>query len=299
MIEGTTVFETNIEGLDRIGRGKVRDIYAVDDEHLLIVATDRISAFDVVLLDAIPGKGEVLTAVSEFWFDRTEAIVPNHRSLLTLEDVIPAPAERANLATRAVVVQRLRPLPIEAIVRGYLIGSGWRDYQGSGAVCGIDLPSGLRQADRLPEPIFTPSTKAEIGAHDQNIDFERTVALLGAKMAEQVREVSIRLYREAAELALARGIVIADTKFEFGLNDAGELVLIDEVLTPDSSRFWPADEYAPGGSPPSYDKQYVRDYLESLDWDKTPPAPPLPAAVIARTAAKYREAQTRLTGEPV
>jgi phosphoribosylaminoimidazole-succinocarboxamide synthase len=291
----TAVFETDIASLERIGRGKVRDIYAVGTDHLLIVATDRISAFDVVLPDPIPGKGEVLTAVSEFWFDRTDDIVENHRGSLSLEEVLPAASEREALGGRASVVRRLAPLPIEAIVRGYIIGSGWKDYQASGTVCGIALPSGLRQADRLPKPIFTPSTKADVGDHDENIDFEQTVALIGAEMADKVRSTSLALYARAAEIALARGIIIADTKFEFGLDASGGLVLIDEVLTPDSSRFWPADEYAPGSSPPSYDKQYVRDYLESVAWDKRPPAPALPAEVIARTAAKYAEAQTRLT----
>ncbi|MFT5391998.1 MAG: phosphoribosylaminoimidazole-succinocarboxamide synthase [Gammaproteobacteria bacterium] len=291
----TAVFETDITSLERIGRGKVRDIYAVGTDHLLIVATDRISAFDVVLPDPIPGKGEVLTAVSEFWFDRTDDIVENHRGSITLEEVLPSASEREALGGRASVVRRLAPLPIEAIVRGYIIGSGWKDYQASGTVCGIALPSGLLQADRLPEPIFTPSTKADMGEHDENIDFEQTVALIGAEMANKVRSTSLALYARAAKIALARGIIIADTKFEFGLDASGGLVLIDEVLTPDSSRFWPADEYAPGSSPPSYDKQYVRDYLESVAWDKRPPAPALPAEVIARTAAKYAEAQTRLT----
>ncbi len=290
------LYESNVSGLELLAKGKVRDMYAAGPDHLLIVTSDRISAFDVVLPDPIPGKGAVLTSVSEFWFDRTENIVRNHRSTVPLGDVIADAAERELIASRAMVVEKLSPLPIEAIVRGYLIGSGWKDYQASGSVCGIALPAGLRQADQLPEPIFTPSTKAEVGDHDENIDFERTVELIGRDMANQVRDLSLRLYREAAEYALTRGIVIADTKFEFGLDTRGNVVLIDEVLTPDSSRFWPADQYEPGTSPPSFDKQFVRDYLEGLDWDKQPPAPALPAEIIERTAQKYREAESRLTG---
>ena len=290
------LYESNVSGLELLAKGKVRDMYAAGPDHLLIVTSDRISAFDVVLPDPIPGKGAVLTSVSEFWFDRTENIVRNHRSTVPLGDVIADAAERELIASRAMVVEKLSPLPIEAIVRGYLIGSGWKDYQASGSVCGIALPAGLRQADQLPEPIFTPSTKAEVGDHDENIDFERTVELIGRDMANQVRDLSLRLYREAAEYALTRGIVIADTKFEFGLDTQGNVVLIDEVLTPDSSRFWPADQYEPGTSPPSFDKQFVRDYLEGLDWDKHPPAPALPAEIIERTAQKYREAESRLTG---
>ena len=290
------LYESNVSGLELLAKGKVRDMYAAGPDHLLIVTSDRISAFDVVLPDPIPGKGAVLTSVSEFWFDRTENIVRNHRSTVPLGDVIADAAERELIASRAMVVEKLSPLPIEAIVRGYLIGSGWKDYQASGSVCGIALPAGLRQADQLPEPIFTPSTKAEVGDHDENIDFERTVELIGRDMANQVRDLSLRLYREAAEYALTRGIVIADTKFEFGLDTQGNVVLIDEVLTPDSSRFWPADQYEPGTSPPSFDKQFVRDYLEGLDWDKQPPAPVLPTEIIERTAQKYREAESRLTG---
>ena len=290
------LYESNVSGLELLAKGKVRDMYAAGPDHLLIVTSDRISAFDVVLPDPIPGKGAVLTSVSEFWFDRTENIVRNHRSTVPLGEVIADAAERELIASRAMVVEKLSPLPIEAIVRGYLIGSGWKDYQASGSVCGIALPAGLRQADQLPEPIFTPSTKAEVGDHDENIDFERTVKLIGRDMANQVRDLSLRLYREAAEYALTRGIVIADTKFEFGLDAQGNVVLIDEVLTPDSSRFWPADQYEPGTSPPSFDKQFVRDYLEGLDWDKQPPAPALPAEIIERTAQKYREAESRLTG---
>ncbi len=291
----TALFESNLRRLPLIGRGKVRDIYGVGDDHLLVVASDRLSAFDVVLPQPIPGKGEVLTRVSNFWFARTAALIPNHLSGIPVAEIVTDPAERAQLGERAVVVRRLKPLPVEAIVRGYLIGSGWKDYQASGAVCGIALPPGLVQADQLPTPIFTPSTKAEAGTHDENVDFAHTVDLLGAELAAQVRDASLRIYSECAAYALERGIIIADTKFEFGLDAAGRLHLIDEVLTPDSSRFWPADEYRPGISPPSFDKQFVRDYLETLDWDKTAPGPDLPAAIIERTAAKYREAEQRLT----
>jgi phosphoribosylaminoimidazole-succinocarboxamide synthase len=290
------LFESRLTSLPLVYRGKVRDVYGVGDEHLLIVTTDRLSAFDVVLPDPIPGKGAVLTAVSGFWFRRMAAVVPNHLAGMRLEEVLPDPDERAQVEGRAVVVKRLEALPVEAIVRGYLIGSGWKDYQKTGAVCGIDLPAGLRLAEQLPEPIFTPSTKAAVGDHDENIDFARTAELIGPDMARQVREVSLRLYREAAEYARARGIIIADTKFEFGLDGEGRLTLIDEALTPDSSRFWPVDSYQVGSSPESFDKQYVRDYLETLDWDKTPPGPKLPDEVIRRTAEKYREALERLTG---
>jgi phosphoribosylaminoimidazole-succinocarboxamide synthase len=292
----SALYASQLAHLDLIHRGKVRDIYRVDADHMLIVATDRLSAFDVVLPQPIPGKGEVLTRVANFWFARTQQIVPNHLSGVTVADVVTDPAERASLGERATVVRRLKALPVEAIVRGYLIGSGWKDYQTNGGVCGIALPKGLRQADRLPEAIYTPSTKAAVGAHDENVDFDHTVGLLGRKLAEQVREASLRVYTECAAYALTRGIIIADTKFEFGLDEDGRLHLIDEVLTPDSSRFWPADQYRPGTSPPSFDKQFVRDYLETLDWDKTPPAPDLPPEVIARTAAKYQEAERRLTG---
>ena len=268
-----TLFESTIKSLPLLARGKVRDIYGVGDEHLLIVTTDRLSAFDVVLPDPIPGKGAVLTAVSNFWFARTADLVPNHLADIPLEQVLPDAAERAEVEGRAVVVRKLRALPVEAIVRGYLIGSGWKDYQSSGAVCGIALPPGLQLADRLPEAVFTPSTKADVGGHDINIDFNRVGELLGEGLAEQVRDVSLQIYTSCAAYALERGIIIADTKFEFGLDENDRLVLIDEVLTPDSSRFWPADSYRPGESPASFDKQYVRDYLETLDWDKTPPAP--------------------------
>ena len=291
----TPLHESSIGSLDLIGRGKVRDLYAVDDDWLLIVATDRLSAFDVVLPDPIPGKGAVLTGISEFWFRRTDAIARNHRAgAPAVEAVLSDPGELAEARGRTMIVRRLRPLPIEAIVRGYLIGSGWREYRASGAVCGIALPDDLREADRLPEPLFTPSTKAEAGEHDENIDFEAACELVGGDVARRVRDASLDLYHHAAEHARARGIIIADTKFEFAVDGDGELVLIDEVLTPDSSRFWPADKYAPGMSPPSFDKQFVRDYLDTLDWDKRPPAPALPAEVIRKTAEKYREAERRL-----
>ena len=290
------LYDAGVRSLPPVHRGKVRDIYAWDDEHLLIVTTDRLSAFDVILPQPVPGKGAVLTAVTEFWMRRFADIVPNHLSGLTLDDRL-NDEERARCAPRSVIARRLRALPIEAVVRGYLIGSGWKDYQASGAVCGIRLPAGLQLADRLPEPIFTPADKADVGAHDENIDFDTVAARIGPDLAAQVRDISLRLYREAAEYALARGIIIADTKFEFGLDEAGRLHLIDEVLTPDSSRFWPADQYRPGISPPSFDKQYVRDFLETLDWDKTAPGPQLPDDVIEQTAARYREAQQRLTGD--
>ncbi|MEW5823107.1 MAG: phosphoribosylaminoimidazolesuccinocarboxamide synthase [Pseudomonadota bacterium] len=290
------LLDSHLSCLPLIHRGKVRDIYDIDAHHLLIVTTDRLSAFDVILPTPIPDKGRVLTAISRFWFERTLHIVPNHLADdLRLEDAVPDAAERAPLEGRSMVVKKLRALPVEAIVRGYLIGSGWKDYQKTGAVCGIALPEGLRLADRLPEPIYTPSSKAAVGEHDENIDYAATVRLLGESLARQVRDTSLRLYREAAEYALSRGIIIADTKFEFGVDEAGALHLIDEALTPDSSRFWPADTYAPGISPPSFDKQYVRDWLETLDWNKTPPGPELPPEIAARTADKYREALRRLT----
>jgi phosphoribosylaminoimidazole-succinocarboxamide synthase len=289
------MLESRVSGLQRIHQGKVRDIYAIDERQMLIVTTDRLSAFDVVLPDPIPGKGAVLTKISRFWFERTKHIVPNHIIDSPLERVVPDAAERAALADRSMIVKRLRALPIEAVVRGYLIGSGWKDYQQTGAVCGIPLPAGLKQADRLSEPLFTPATKAALGDHDENIDYERTVAIIGRGLAEQVRATALALYRYAAEYALSRGIIIADTKFEFGIDDAGHLTLIDEALTPDSSRFWPTDTYRPGTSPPSFDKQFVRDYLETLVWDKRPPGPQLPAAIVAKTAEKYTEALERLT----
>ena len=290
------LFESALSNLHLRARGKVRDIYDIDAETMLIVTTDRLSAFDVVLPDAIPGKGQVLTQVSNFWFGKMQHLIPNHLLAIPLEQVIPDPLERAQVEGRAIVVKKLQPLPVEAIVRGYLIGSGWKDYQKTNAVCGIALPVGLQQAEQLPAPIFTPSTKAEVTAHDENISFEQVVALLGQSIAEQVRDVSIKLYTEAAEYAKQRGIIIADTKFEFGLDKSGTLYLIDEVLTPDSSRFWPADQYQIGMSPPSFDKQYVRDYLETLDWNKTAPGPRLPAEVAAFCSAKYQEAQVRLMG---
>ena len=289
------LFHAEIPGLTLIHRGKVRDIYAVGATHMLFVATDRISAFDVVLPQPIPGKGEVLTRVSNFWFGRTEAQVPNHLSDIPLAEVVADATLRAQLGERAVVVKKLTPLPLEAIVRGYLIGSGWKDYQNTGTLCGIALPSGLQQGAQLPEALYTPSTKAAVGEHDENISFEQTVALVGAERAAQVRDLSTRLYTEAAAYAHQRGIIIADTKFEFGLDQRGVLHLMDEVLTPDSSRFWPADQYRPGLSPPSYDKQFVRDYLETLDWDKTAPGPDLPPEIISRTAEKYAEAERILT----
>jgi phosphoribosylaminoimidazole-succinocarboxamide synthase len=289
------MLESHVPSLERIHQGKVRDIYAVDEQHMLIVTTDRLSAFDVVMPDPIPGKGRVLTQISNFWFARTRHIVPNHLADYPLARVVPDAAEREPLEERSIVVRRLKALPIEAVVRGYLIGSGWKDYQQTGAVCGIALPAGLRQADRLPEPIFTPATKAEMGSHDENIPYERVVALIGRGLAEQVRATALALYAFAVEHALARGIIIADTKFEFGVDEAGRLTLIDEALTPDSSRFWPADTYRPGTSPPSFDKQYVRDYLETLDWPKRPPGPKLPPDIIARTSEKYAEALRRLT----
>ena len=289
------LYESHLTSLPLIQRGKVRDIYAVDDQHLLIVTTDRISAFDVILSDPVPGKGAVLTALSNFWFARVEGVIRNHLSKLSLAEVLPDAAERATVEGRAIVVDKLRPLPVEAIVRGYIIGSGWKDYQKSGRVCGIELPAGLKQAQQLPQALFTPSTKAELGEHDEDIDFERTCELLGRARAEQVRDVSIKIYQTAADFARTKGIIIADTKFEFGLDANDQLVLIDEVLTPDSSRFWPADEYQVGISPPSFDKQFVRDYLETLDWNKQAPAPQLPSEILEKTAAKYREAYTRLT----
>ena len=281
-----------------IHQGKVRDSFAIDDDHMLIVASDRLSAFDVVMAEPIPGKGEILTQISNFWFEKTTEIVPNHLAGIAVADVIDDKDLLPLLEKRSVVVKRLKPLLLEAVVRGYLIGSGWKDYVASGAVCGIELPAGLRQADRLPDVIFTPSNKAGPGEHDMNIDFQSISELIGLQLAEQVRQASIQVYELAVQHAAQRGIIIADTKFEFGLDRDGNLTLMDEVLTPDSSRFWPEESYAPGTSPPSYDKQFVRDYLETLDWDKRPPPPPIPADVIEATAAKYREAYDRLTGEP-
>ncbi|WKJ91015.1 phosphoribosylaminoimidazolesuccinocarboxamide synthase [Methylomonas montana] len=291
------LYESSLPHLKLLGRGKVRDMYEIDDKHLLIVTTDRMSAFDVIMPDPIPGKGRVLTRVSNFWFEKMRDIIPNHLSNdLTLVDVIPAPDSRAQVEGRAIIVKRLKPLPVEAIVRGYLIGSGWKDYQNTGSVCGIELPTGLQQAQQLPEPIYTPSSKAEMGTHDENISFADTVALVGEDLAGQVRDASLRLYTTAAEYARQRGIIIADTKFEFGLDENGKLYLIDEALTPDSSRFWPVEQYQVGISPPSFDKQYLRDYLETLDWNKTAPGPKLPAEVSEKCAEKYREAELKLIG---
>jgi phosphoribosylaminoimidazole-succinocarboxamide synthase len=293
--QSAPLFESRVRGLKKIHQGKVRDIYDVDAEHLLIVASDRLSAFDVVLPDPIPFKGQVLTQISLFWFAKTAHITPNHLSTLRIEDVVSDPEERAVLAGRAMVVKKLTPLPIEAVVRGYLIGSGFKDYKQHGSVCGIALPAGLKMADRLPEPIFTPASKAPAGSHDENIDFDAIVKLVGKNSAAEVRRVALEVYRFAGEHARARNIIIADTKFEFGADKSGRLYLIDEVLTPDSSRFWPVASYKPGISPPSFDKQFVRDYLESLHWNKKPPAPHLPPEIVARTSDNYREALRLLT----
>jgi phosphoribosylaminoimidazole-succinocarboxamide synthase len=289
-----TLFRSQLSGLPLVHRGKVRDVYAVDDAHLLILVSDRLSAFDVVLPDPIPDKGRTLTAISGFWFTRTRHILPNHLTAIPIESVLTSAEDRAQAAGRAMIVRRLQPLPIEAVVRGYLIGSGWKDYQRTGAVCGIELPRGLRLAERLPEAIFTPATKAPAGEHDENIPFVAAARLLGPGVAARVRAGALALYAHAAAYARERGIIIADTKFEFAL-DGDELVLIDEALTPDSSRFWSAAEYRPGINPPSFDKQYVRDYLETLAWNKTAPGPRLPAHVIAQTTARYHEALRRLT----
>jgi len=291
-----TVYRTALRGLERLHEGKVRDIYALDAASMLIVTTDRLSAFDVVLPDPIPDKGRVLNSISNFWFARTRHLVPNHLTGRELASVIGDAEERALLEGRAVIVRRLRALPIEAVVRGYLSGSGWKDYQRRGEVCGIALPAGLELAAQLPQPLFTPATKAKLGAHDENIPFGEVAALIGPELAAGVRDTALALYRFAAEHARRRGIIIADTKFEFGVDPDGRLTLIDEVLTPDSSRFWPVDSYRVGISPPSFDKQFVRDYLETLDWNKQPPAPPLPEAVSQQTSAKYRQAYAELTG---
>lgn len=303
----TTLLHADLPGLPLRHRGKVRDVFDLPADTLpadardagpllLIVATDRLSAFDVVLPDPIPGKGEMLCRISNFWFEKTAHLLPNHLTGIEVARVLPAGADTALYAQRAVVTRKLKPVPVEAIARGYLIGSGWKDYQRTGRVSGIALPNGLRQAEKLPEPIFTPSTKAAVGDHDENIDFDTMVKTVGADMAEQVRDATLRLYRYAADYAAARGILLADTKFEFGTDADGRLYVMDEMLTPDSSRYWPADEYVVGASPPSYDKQFVRDYLETLDWNKTAPGPPLPAEVIERTRAKYAEALMRLAG---
>jgi phosphoribosylaminoimidazole-succinocarboxamide synthase len=289
------LFESSIQSLPFLHRGKVRDLYAVGDDKLLVIQSDRLSAFDVVLPSPVPGKGKVLTALSLFWFEKLKHVIPNHLTGIDPDSVV-APGERDQVAGRAMVVRRLKPLPIEAIARGYVIGSGWKDYQKTGAICGITLPAGLREAEQLPQPIFTPSTKAAIGKHDENIPFEEAVKLLGTERANAVREATLRLYSEGAAYARSRGIIMADTKFEFGTDAAGKLYLIDEALTPDSSRFWPADQYRVGMSPPSFDKQFVRDWLEAQKWNKQPPAPELPADVLANTAEKYREALRLLTG---
>ncbi len=304
------LFQSSIASLPLLSRGKVRDIYAVDADKLLIVTSDRLSAFDVVLPDPIPRKGEVLTAVADFWFTKLGHIVPNQLTGIDPESVVAA-NEREQVRGRSIVARRLKPLPIEAVVRGYVIGSGWKDYQETGTICGIALPAGLKMAARLSAPIFTPATKAEVGDHDENVSYEQAAAncdkalaealagtgKTGAQLCAEARDAAIRLYEEASAYAATRGIIIADTKFEFGIDAAGTLHLIDEALTPDSSRFWPADQYAEGSNPPSYDKQYVRDYLETLDWGKKAPGPRLPAEVIARTSAKYIEACEKLTGE--
>jgi len=291
------LYASSIPHLKLLARGKVRDMYEIDNQHLLIVTTDRMSAFDVILPDPIPGKGRVLTRVSNFWFEKMQDIIPNHLSNdLTLAEVIPDAEQRAPLAGRSIIVKRLQPLPVEAIVRGYLIGSGWKDYLQHGSVCGISLPAGLQQAQQLPEPIYTPSSKAEVGVHDENISFADSVALLGQDIAAQVRDVSLKLYSAAAAYARQRGIIIADTKFEFGLDPSGKLYWIDEALTPDSSRFWPVEHYQAGISPPSFDKQYLRDYLETLTWNKTAPGPRLPDDVSRKCAEKYHEAELKLLG---
>jgi len=289
------MLNANIKSLKLLHSGKVRDMYEIDDQHILIVTTDRLSAFDVVLPTPIPGKGSVLNAVSDFWFDKLSHIVPSHVSNMSLEEALPDAVERDQVKSHAIVVKRLKPLPIEAIVRGYLIGSGWKEYQKQGSVCGIDLPEGLVLAEQLPEAIFTPSTKADVGQHDENINFKQMRDIIGTDLAEQVRDVSLTLYKEAAAFALEKGIIIADTKFEFGLDSDDKLCLIDEVLTPDSSRFWPVSEYQKGMSPPSFDKQIVRDWLETLDWNKQAPGPELPDAIKNKTSEKYHEALNRLT----
>ena len=295
MSTSDTLFESTVTGLERIGRGKVRDIYSVDNDHLLIVTTDRLSAYDVVMPDPVPGKGQVLTQISNFWFEMMEDLIPNHLTDRKLNSIIDDDESLQPLEQRSIVTRRLRPLPIEAVVRGYLIGSGWRDYQQTGQVCGIDLPPNLEQAAKLPQTLFTPATKAATGDHDENVSFETVQQMIGDDLAEQVREVSIRIYERAAAYALGRGIIIADTKFEFGQDDEERLYIIDEILTPDSSRFWPLSDYRTGISPPSFDKQFVRDYLDTLDWDKTAPGPRLPPEVIQQTGDKYREALRILT----
>ncbi len=295
MTAPAALYQSNLKSLKLNTRGKVRDIYDIDSQSMLIVATDRLSAFDVILPDPIPEKGVMLTRISNFWFKKLNHIIPNHVLGVPLPEIIQDELERAQVEERAIVVKKLKPLPVEAIVRGYLIGSGWKDYLNTGMVCGINLPEGLKQAQQLHQPIYTPSTKAAIHDHDENVAFEKTIELIGQDLAEKIRNASLELYKAAASYALERGIIIADTKFEFGTDESGKLYLIDEALTPDSSRFWPKDEYQVGISPPSFDKQYVRDYLETLDWDKTAPGPHLPQEVLEHCAAKYREAEARLT----
>ncbi|MEJ2795245.1 phosphoribosylaminoimidazolesuccinocarboxamide synthase [Iodobacter sp. LRB] len=290
----TGLTTTNLTSLTKIYSGKVRDLYAIDDARMLMIATDRLSAFDVILAEPIPEKGKILTAISNFWFDKLKDVVPSHFTGERAEDVVSA-ADLPQVEGRAVVVKRLKPVAVEAIVRGYIAGSGWKEYQQNGTICGMPLPAGLREADQLPEPIFTPSTKAELGDHDENISYARCEEVIGVELAAKVRDTAIALYKAASVYAATRGIIIADTKFEFGLDVDGTLCLMDEALTPDSSRFWPADQYVPGSNPPSYDKQFVRDWLETTGWDKTPPAPALPLEVAQKTAAKYREALDKLT----
>ncbi len=292
----TCLYQSDLPGLELIHRGKVRDVYALPNNELLIVASDRLSAFDVVLPDPIPGKGEILCQISNFWFDKTQHFLPNHLTHQLVADKLPSGVDAALYAKRSIVSKRLKPVPIEAIARGYLIGSGWKDYQTSGMLCGMRLPRGLRQAEQLPEPIFTPSTKAASGSHDENIGFDAVVAAIGADLAERVRDATLKVYKFAAGYAVEHGIIIADTKLEFGTNENGELLIMDEMLTPDSSRFWPIDQYRVGSSPPSYDKQYVRDYLETLAWNKQAPGPAIPQPIVAETARKYAEALRRLTG---
>jgi len=296
MTQSEPLFESSLPSLPLIGRGKVRDIYELDDTHLLIVTTDRLSAYDVILPNPVPFKGEVLTQISNFWFDMMSDLIPNHLTKLALDSYIDDADQLRVLDKRAIIVRRLEPLPIEAVVRGYLTGSGWRDYQSTGSTSGIELPAGLEQAAQLPDVLFTPATKAEAGEHDENISFKETEKLVGNDLAESVRRVSIAIYERAARYALERGIIIADTKFEFGLDSDGQLYVIDEALTPDSSRFWPLSGYRTGISPPSFDKQFVRDYLDTLDWDKTAPGPSLPEEIVQRTSEKYREAYSLLTG---
>lgn len=295
----TPLLETSIKSLKRIHQGKVRDIYDIDDKTMLLVSTDRLSAFDVILPTGIANKGAMLTQMANFWFEKLKDVVPNHLTGIEPTSVVTDAAEKAQLANRAVVVKKLKALPIEAIVRGYLVGSGWKEYKAKGTVCEIPLPAGLQEASKLPQPLFTPSSKAAVGEHDENISIAQVEALIGKELAAQVAKVAIELYTKAAEYALTRGIIIADTKFEFGLDENSVLHVMDEVLTPDSSRFWPAESYAVGKNPPSYDKQYVRDWLEASGWNKTPPAPALPDDVAAKTSEKYMEAFERLTGKPL